>query len=180
MENEPQTELGLLDKTAFLHVLVTKERKPAYIPLPTNLGPKCKSRLLYFPLNFGELTIDGLVDTGALSSAFPEADLRKNCLLAPQSKVKVVPATTFQIKVANGQLETSKSTVEIKFGVGDIDFHEIFIMETSTGNCTDVPPNHTVSDIRQGHHNFPHLSMQFKTTDINTPTFWNRYSTQNI
>ena len=102
-----QTEPGLLDETAFLHVLVTNEGEPAYIPLSTNLGLKYKRRMLYFPMDFGELTIDGLIDTGALSSAIPEAGLRKIRLLAPQSKVKEGPAPTFQFMVANGQLAQS-------------------------------------------------------------------------
>ena len=41
--------------------------------------------MLYFPMDFGELNIDGLIDTGALSSAIPEADLRKIRLLAPHT-----------------------------------------------------------------------------------------------
>ena len=41
--------------------------------------------MLYFPLEFGELNIDGLIDTGALSSAIPEADLHKIRLLAPHT-----------------------------------------------------------------------------------------------
>ena len=42
--------------------------------------------------------------------------------------------------VANGDLETPKSTVELKFEVGDIEFHEIFIvMEKMSHNWTDVP-----------------------------------------
>ena len=117
---ETQAPPGLLDETAFIHVLVTKEGEPAYIPLSTNLGLKYKKRMLYFPMEFGKLTIDGLIDTGAHSSALPEADLRKIRLLAPQSIVKEGPAPTFQIMVANGQLETPKSTVELKFEVGDI------------------------------------------------------------
>ena len=84
--------------------------------------------MLYFQMDFGELTLDGLVDTGALSSAIPEADLRKIRLLAPQSIIKEGPAPYFQIMVANGQLETPKSTVELEFEVGEIDFHEIFIV----------------------------------------------------
>ena len=31
-----------------------------------------RKRMLYFPMDFAELTIDGLIDTGALSSAIPE------------------------------------------------------------------------------------------------------------
>ena len=168
-EDESQTEPGLLDETAFLHVLVTNEGEPAYIPLSTNLGLKYKRRMLYFPMDFGELTIDGLIDTGAHSSAIPEADLRKIRLLAPQSIVKEGPAPTFQIMVANGQLETPKSTVELKFEVGDIEFHEIFIvMEKLTGPIIGLmflQRNHTVLDMRQGILNFPYFSMQLKTAD---------------
>ena len=82
--------------------------------------------MLSFPMDCSEITLDGLVDTGALSSAISEADLRKTRLLAPQSIVKEGPAPNFQIMVANGQLGNSKSTVELKFEVGDIDFLEIF------------------------------------------------------
>ena len=35
-----------------------------YMPLSTNLWLKQKRRMLYFPMDFGELTIDGLIDTG--------------------------------------------------------------------------------------------------------------------
>ena len=120
-------------------------------------------------MDFGELTIDGLIDTGAHSSAIPEADLRKIRLLAPQSIVKEGPAPTFQIMVANGQLETPKSTVELKFEVGDIEFHEIFIvLEKLTGPIIGLmflQWNHTVLNMRQGILNFPYFSMQLKTAD---------------
>ena len=79
--------------------------------------------MLYYPIVFDELTLDGHVDTGAVSSAIPETDLRKIRLLAPQSIVKEGPAPNFQIMVAIGQLETPTSTVELKFEVGGIDFH---------------------------------------------------------
>ena len=76
-------------------------------------------------MDFEELMLDGLIDTGAYSCAIPEADLRKIRLLRPQSIVKEGPAPSFQILVANGDLETPKSTAELKFEVGDIGFHEI-------------------------------------------------------
>ena len=41
--------------------------------------------MLYFPMDFGELNIDGIIDTGAFSSTIPEADLRKSRLLAPHT-----------------------------------------------------------------------------------------------
>ena len=123
----PQVSLATAVTARFVNTLVTRTGEPDYVSLTTNLGLKYKRRMLYFPMDFGELTLDGLVDTGALSSAIPEADLRKIRLLAPQSIVKEGPAPNFQIMVANGQLETPKSTVELKFEIGDIEFHEIFI-----------------------------------------------------
>ena len=123
----------------------------------------------FFPMDFGELTIDGLIDTGALSSAIPEMDLRKIRLLSSQSVIREGPPPNFQIMVANGQLETPKSTIELKFEVGDIEFHEIFIvMEHLTGPIIGLmflQRNHTVLDMRQGILNFPFFSMQLKTAN---------------
>ena len=92
--------------------------------MASNISDVCS----IFQWIFGELTLDGLVDTGALSSAMAEADLRKIQVLAPQSIVKEGPAPNFQLMVANGQLQTPKSTVELKFEVGNIEFHEILIV----------------------------------------------------
>ena len=111
---ESQVSLATAVAARYMSTLVTRTGEPDYVPLTTNLGLKYKRRMLYFPMDFGELTLDGLVDTGALSSAIPEADLRKIRLLAPQSIVKEGPAPNFQIMVVNGQLETPKSTVELK------------------------------------------------------------------
>ena len=124
----PQVSLDTAVAARFVNTLITRTGEPDYVPLTTNLGLKYKRRMLNFSMDFGELTLDGLVDTGALSSAIPEADLRKIRLLAPQSIVKEGPAPGFQFMVDNGQLETPKSTVELKFEVGDIGFHEKFIV----------------------------------------------------
>ena len=160
---------SLLDEKQFQNVLITRDGEPDCIPLSTNINLKCKKRMLYFPMDFGELTIDGLNDTGALSSAIPEMDLRKIRLLSPQSVIREGPPPNFQIMVANGQLETPKSTIELKFEVGDIEFHEIFIvMEHLTGPIIGLmflQRNHTVLDKRQGILIFPFFSMQLKTAD---------------
>ena len=84
----PQVSLATAVTARFVNTLVTRTGEPDYVPLTTNLGLKYKRRMLYFPMDFGDLTLDGLVDTGALSSAIPGADLRKIRLLAPQSIVK--------------------------------------------------------------------------------------------
>ena len=80
--------------------------------------------MLYLPMDFGELTLDGLIETWAHSSAVSEANLRKIRLLATQSTFKEGTVPSFLSMVANGELETPKSTVELKFEVRDIEFHE--------------------------------------------------------
>ena len=82
--------------------------------------------MLYVPMHFGELTLDGVVYTGALSNTIPEDDLRKIRVLTPQSTVTESPATNFQIMVAKGQVKNLKSFIELKLEVGDIKFHEYF------------------------------------------------------
>ena len=152
-QDGPVVTLTATVEERFVNTLISRDGEPDYVPLTTNLGLKYKRRMLYFPMDFGELTLDGLVDTGALSSAIPEADLRKIRLLAPQSIIKEGPAPNFQIMVANGQLETPKSTVELKFEVGDINFHEIFIvMEKLTSpliGLSFLQRNNTILDMRQ-------------------------------
>ena len=165
----PQVSLTTAVEARFVNTLVTRHGEPDYVPLTTNLGLKYKRRMLYFPMDFGKLTLDGLVDTGALFSAIPEADQRKIRILASQSIVKEGPAPNFQIMVANGQLETPMSTVELKFEVGDIEFHEIFhVMEKLTSPLIGLlflQRNNTILDMRQGVLNFPFFSMQLKTAD---------------
>ena len=94
-------------------------------------------------MDFGELTIDGLIEIGALSSAIPEMDLRKILLLSSQPVIREGPRPNFQIMVANGQLETPKSTIELKFEGGDIESHEFFIvmehLSIRTDYWTNVP-----------------------------------------
>ena len=44
--------------------------------------------MLCFPMDFEDLNMDGLIDSGALSGAIPEADFTKNRLLAPHTLLK--------------------------------------------------------------------------------------------
>ena len=71
------TPQSLLDEKLFQNILVTKEDVPDCIPLSTYINLKCKKRMLYFQMDFGELTINGQIDTDSLSSALSEKDLWK-------------------------------------------------------------------------------------------------------
>ena len=61
--------------------------------------------MFYFPMDFKNLTLDDLVDTGALTSTISEADLNKVKLLVKDAIKDTRPAPKFQNIVANGQLE---------------------------------------------------------------------------
>ena len=124
-------------------------------------------------MDFVELNIDGLIDTGILSSAIPEAHLRKNRLLAPHTIINEGPPPEFQNMIANGQLEAPIATVELQFEDGDITFREKIIVMT---NLTSIligllflQRNSTILDMRHGIRNFLFLSMQLKNEDRTYP-----------
>ena len=54
----------------------------SYLPISTSLTLKRKRHMYYIPMDFEKLTLDGLIDTGALTSAISEQDLNKIKLLA--------------------------------------------------------------------------------------------------
>ena len=82
-------------------------------------------------MDFLELNIDGLIYTGALSSAIPEVDLRKTRLLAPHTILNESHPPVFQFMITNGLLEAPIPTVELQFEVGDITFTEKFTVLTN-------------------------------------------------
>ena len=164
-----QRQTAVIDDQILPQLQVTPDRLTRFLPLSTNLPLKNKQKMLYFPMDFGELNIDGLIDTGALLSAIPEADLRKMRLLAPHTKLNEGPPPEFQIMVANGKLEAPIATAELQFEVGDITFREKFIVMT---NLTSpliglllLHCNSTILDMRQGILNFPFFSMQLMNED---------------
>ena len=126
-----QRQTAVIDDQVLPQLQVTPDGLTRFLPLSTSLPLKNKRKKLYFPMDFGELNIDELIDTGALSSAIPEADLRKIRLLAPHTILNEGPPPEFQIMVANGQLEAPIATVDLQFEVGDIIFREKFIVMTN-------------------------------------------------
>ena len=114
-----------------------------------------------------------VIDKIALSSAIPEADLRKIPLLAPHTKIKEGPPPEIQIMVANGQLEAPIATVELPFKFGDNKFGQTSIVMTNLTSLLIVflflKRNSTILDMRQVILNFPFFSMQFKIDDRTYP-----------
>ena len=159
-------KLTLIDEDIINHLTINKETDIPMLLLSTNLTLKSKRHMYYFPMDFEKLTLDGLIDTGALTRAISEQDLNKIKLLAPEAITDTGPAPNFQIMVANGQLETPIGTVCLTFEVADFMFKENFIImkvlpNPLIGLCF-LKKNNAIFDIRQGVLTFPHLSMQIK------------------
>ena len=167
----------LLDADVFNHLTTDEGNNVAYLNLSTNLTLKKKRHIYYFPMDFEKLTLDGLIDTGALTSAISEEDLNKIKLLSNEAINDTGPASNFQIMVANGQLERPIGTVLLQFEVADFQFRENFIVMKVLPNplfgVCFLQRHKAMFDIRQGIITFPYLSMQLRpdhTTNTRTTT----------
>ena len=131
-----------------------------------SLTLKRKRHMYYMPMDFEKLTLYGLIDAGALTSAISEQDLNKIKLIANEAKKDTGPPTNFQIMVANGQLEVPIGTVLLEFEVADFMLRENFIIMKNLPNpligLCFLRRNNAVFDVTQGTLTFPYLSLQLK------------------
>ena len=75
-----QKQKEVLDDQISPQLQVKPDGHTRFLPLSTNLPLESRRKTLYFAkcyMDFTELNIDGLIDTVALSSAIPEAELGK-------------------------------------------------------------------------------------------------------
>ena len=93
---------------------------------------------------------------------------------APNNILKIDDPPNFQIQVANGELEKPLSTGTLKIEIGDNNFTEHFVvMKKLTGSIIALHfmrNNSVVIDTTHGLIQFPHLTMQVKTTSSGTTT----------
>ena len=83
-----------------------KQTNEIYLPLTSTVVLKRKQEMLYVPLHFeNNLTVDALVDSGAIVSAIAQDDLETIKQKAPNNILKIDDPLNFQIQVANGQLD---------------------------------------------------------------------------
>ena len=124
----------LLDEDISNHIQFDHERNLSYLPISTSLTLKRKRNMYYMPMDFEKLTLDGLIDTGALTSAISEQDLNQIKLLANEAIKETGPPPNVQIMVANGQLEVPIGTVLLEFEVVDFMLLEKFIIMKNLPN----------------------------------------------
>ena len=156
-------------------MLRDEQTNEVHLPLTSTVILKRKQELLYLPLDFeNNLTVDALVNWGAFASATTQNDLNSKEEKAPSIILKIDNTPTFQIQVANGQLEKPSSTAALKFEIGDDTFVENFVvMKKLTGpkfGLHFMRNNRVVIDTTHGLIHFPHLTMQVKTASSETGT----------
>ena len=168
----PLTTATPLIEEGLVRVEQTNE---VYLPLTSTAVLKRKQKMLYVPLDIeNNLTVDALVDSGAFVSAISQDDLETIKQKAPITILKINDPPSFQIQVANGQLEKPLSTATLKFEIGDKLFAEHFVvMKKLTGPIIGLHfmrNNSVVIDSTHGLIHFPHLTMQVKTTSSERTT----------
>ena len=74
-----------------------------FLYIKNNSSFKKKRSMLCFPMDFGKLTIEGVIDTRALSKFIPRNKFRASSLLVQQN-IGETPSP-FQLLLANGRLQ---------------------------------------------------------------------------
>ena len=147
-------------------LLITYSSTKSYLPISTSLTLKRKRHTYYMPMDFEKLTLDGLIDTRALTSAISEQDSNKIKLLANESIQETGTQPNFQNMVANGQLDVPIGTLLLEFEVADFMLRENFIIMKNLPNpligLCFLRRNNAFFDVTQGILTFPYLSMQLK------------------
>ena len=148
---------------------VSKKDGNTYIPLHSTIPLKKRMRMLYLPLEFGEITMDGLVDSGAFINAMSWSDYNAIKMNSDNSVIKEYPQPPFKIECANAQLEQPIATADIQFNIGTYTFTDTFVILSKTSFPIiglNVMRNHqAVIDTANGTITFPHVEMTLAMTD---------------
>ena len=135
---------------------------------PSTIVLKRKKEMLYVPLDCENgAPIDALLDSGAYISAIAQKELEKIKQQAASSILKIDDPLSFQMQVANGQLEKPKAIATLRFDIGNHIFEEHFVvLKNLTGLIIGLHfmrHNSVVIDTTYGLIHFPHLTMQVKS-----------------
>ena len=130
--------------------------------------------MLFFLIDFGDITTGGVIATGASSSAISEADCKQIEQIAPQRILKDGPPLDVQI-IANGQLEAPIATTELQVEVGGLTFVERLIVMANLAKplieLLFLQRYGSVLDMREGILNFASFSTQLKDANNSYPGF---------
>ena len=140
-----------------------------YIPLHSTIVLKRRRRMLYLPLEFGEITMDGLVNSGAFINAMSWSDYNAIKMNSDSCVIKEYPQPPFKIECANAQLEQPIATADIQFNIGTYTFTNTFVILSKTSfpiiGLNFMRNHQAVIDTANGTINFPHVEMTLAMTD---------------
>ena len=102
------------------------------LPLQSMIPLKKGRRLLYLTLEFGEITKDGLVDSGAFINAMSWSEYNMIKMNSENSVIKKYPQPPFKIEYANAQLEQHIATADFQFNIGTYTFTDLFVILSKT------------------------------------------------
>ena len=128
--------------------------------------------MLSAPMDFNNLSVDALVDSGALVNCLPESEYQKIKSVSPDNILKEMEPPAFKLPVANGDIDTPTKTVQLQFELGDWTFKETFIGATKmTGpilGLTFLKNKTAILDVSQALLHFPHLTYAIAADDNET------------
>ena len=107
-----------------------------YIPLHSTLVLKKRRKMVYLPIEFDEITMDGLVDS-AFINAMSWSDYNIIKMNRDICVIREYPQPSFKIECANAQLEQPIATADIQFNIGTLLIRLLprFLLRISTGLC---------------------------------------------
>ena len=106
--------------------------------LSPTLHLNIKDKMLYVPLQFDKYENPALLDTGAIQSAMPEAELRKITTAHPEAILQELPPPNFKIQIANGNLVPVRKQVLLRFYVAGKVFEKTFLILLTMGTILIV------------------------------------------
>ena len=139
------------------------------IPIFSAVTLKKKKKMLFAPMDFRDLTLDALIDSGALVNFISETDNNNIFQMSPKDIVKELEPPHFKIQIANGDIETTTKAIILQFETGDWNSKETFIVaKRLTGpilGLTFFNNNSAILDMSQGLLHFPHLTYSIETDE---------------
>ena len=166
-QHEPQSYPMAQIAEYFTRDHITKEE---CIPIFSAVTLKKKKKMLFAPMDLQDLTLDALIDSGALVNCISETDYNKILQMSPKDIVKELEPPPFKLQVANGDIDTPTKTIILQFEIGDWNFKETFIVaKRLTGpilGLTFLKNNSAILDVSQGLLHFPHLTYSIETDEF--------------
>ena len=125
--------------------------------------------MLLIPVEFNNVKIDALVDSGAYINAINEGDAEKLHQNASHCIINKAPPHPFKVQYANPELQQLLATYTLRFKIGDYTFEETFVVINQTSfpiiGLAFLLKHAAILDNAQGTIDFPKIQITMALTD---------------